>query len=1186
MSLLTSVNEGNPNTSYFIPSQGLFSSIGFTGPVGPLGPQGSQGPIGGEGAPSFGRWYYSTGSSPNPEQFVVTPTQLKFSFTSIDSAISDFLFSVNALFASAGKATLTFFQQNGPFGPIDWVANITNINVDNILGIVTYDYNTMIIGPMFANGQEVSIFAYIEGQQGTTGATGAVGPTGDPGGPTGQTGPTGSTGATGATGPAGSNADASLWWQYPAGGSPVNIANQNITNVGSITGYQANFSNASIGTLSNVTSLNATNLYSPYGNIVNLDVYQNTFTGYGNLQVGSPFPAAANPGTVNVNGTLTVQRGLANLYMNAFGLEFSGNSAVPAGNSVKLTTVGFGNDIISYNLCRFLMNTIDSPYSITMTSPGYISMNAVAAANIATGGPQSYASGSYINLESGSGSVWISGTGNGTCDLISENGGRILNFGGMTFQGNGGGDLQQVNGIQGFYNATTSTGMSITNIDALYGVPIAGTGSTVSISSIYGDTIVYESTISSFVSSSSTFFVSTVVSTAVSTLFDSTITDYFTYGGKGLSLFNVSTMTGLSTGGASLTNINNISGYSTIFTITNLSTINGSKPVLNPLTEALDAGNNNITNTNDVQTTSLGVESVSIRAGSLATRINMNSAADFNSFTPTQFRNAAPTCSVTPTSNFDLANKAYVDSMAGSTGATGPTGPAGTASSLPQVSYYWASGTQGTPSPRPVIFDTFDPTNSNGTIDGSLNTSTGYFTNTSAKTNTYMVTGSVYYPVASGTQVVGVYKPATSDFVSASGVNGFCYVFATSIVLAPGEQFYIFATRDAGALIGTAVDTPTNINIAQLSNVQGQTGSTGPTGASGPIGVTGPTGATGSTGSTGATGPANTFLISNSFFVAKNGNDLTGTGSVNNPFSSITKALTLVPNSSATGYSITVMPGLYNENLTLTNKNVTILGTGTQNNTFLTIINGNHTMANTNSARETNTVVLRNLQFYGTTAPFTVSTSAGGQGGLYFQDCKFGETGLTGTSLISCGATCDVYFRFERCRMGLTGAQVWSAPLFNFNGTAYAYFQLCQFDYSSAQSLIAMNGNSLLAMGTTACTNASAVVASNGIVFLNSVIGSTVSHSIGQCSFIAAATLGATGTPGCVVTANGSASIWIGNAFGVRLGSPNATHAITSGTGSVPTTIYYLNNTALPSSAFRIVNTSPYTATVMNAVTA
>ena len=82
MSLLTSINESAPNEPYYVPIIGTFSTIGFTGPAGPQGAQGSQGPIGGQGAPSFGRWYYSNGSSPGPQQFTLAPTQAKFNFIS------------------------------------------------------------------------------------------------------------------------------------------------------------------------------------------------------------------------------------------------------------------------------------------------------------------------------------------------------------------------------------------------------------------------------------------------------------------------------------------------------------------------------------------------------------------------------------------------------------------------------------------------------------------------------------------------------------------------------------------------------------------------------------------------------------------------------------------------------------------------------------------------------------------------------------------------------------------------------------------------------------------------------------------------------------------------------------------------------------------------------------------------
>src|SRR5438477_7054556 len=70
---------------------------------------------------------------------------------------------------------------------------------------------------------------------------------------------------------------------------------------------------------------------------------------------------------------------------------------------------------------------------------------------------------------------------------------------------------------------------------------------------------------------------------------------------------------------------------------------------------------------------------------------------------------------------------------------------------------------------------------------------------------------------------------------------------------------------------------------------RGRTGTTGPTGATGAIGITGATGTTGATGITGATGATGSgegscTPLANTVFVAKNGDDITGDGSVCNPF--------------------------------------------------------------------------------------------------------------------------------------------------------------------------------------------------------------------------------------------------------------------------------------------------------------
>ena len=454
MSLLTSINDSAPLNPYFIPIEGSFSSIGFTGPAGPTGAQGPIG-IGAQGAPSFGRWYYSNGSSPGPEQFTLAPGQAKFNFISIDQANSDFLFSINALFASAGKATITIYQQNGFLGPVSYVINITSVNVDNILGIVTYGFSTFALFPPFQNGQECSIFGYVEGVQGTTGPTGAQGPAGIPGGPTGPTGAQGAAGVTGPTGdpgaPGGNN-----WWTYTALGS-VNIGNQNITNVGSLTGFQIDATNISSGNIAGVFSGTAS---GSAANFVNMDVYQSPVTGFGNLQVGSPILAAPNPGAVAVNGTLTVQRGTANFYANALGVEFDGQSVIPAANSIKFGAIPVGG----VNSCRLEMNTLTSPAAITLASPAYITADAVGAINLAAGGNVAVAAGSQVVLESASQQVYVKGTSSNYADMIFQ-GGTISGMGAITGQANGGAGLSQINGIVGY-----STIFNIANVSSIVGL--------------------------------------------------------------------------------------------------------------------------------------------------------------------------------------------------------------------------------------------------------------------------------------------------------------------------------------------------------------------------------------------------------------------------------------------------------------------------------------------------------------------------------------------------------------------------------------------------------------------------------------------------------------------------------------------------------------------------------------------
>jgi hypothetical protein len=84
---------------------------------------------------------------------------------------------------------------------------------------------------------------------------------------------------------------------------------------------------------------------------------------------------------------------------------------------------------------------------------------------------------------------------------------------------------------------------------------------------------------------------------------------------------------------------------------------------------------------------------------------------------------------------------------------------------------------------------------------------------------------------------------------------------------------------NTGATGATGITGPTGPG----SGSTGATGATGPTGATGFAGLTGSTGATGPTGADGGACEP----LENVFFVAQNGNDITGDGSICNPFLTI-----------------------------------------------------------------------------------------------------------------------------------------------------------------------------------------------------------------------------------------------------------------------------------------------------------
>jgi hypothetical protein len=340
----------------------------------------------------------------------------------------------------------------------------------------------------------------------------------------------------------------------------------------------------------------------------------------------------------------------------------------------------------------------------------------------------------------------------------------------------------------------------------------------------------------------------------------------------------------------------------------------------------------------------------------------------------------------------------------------------------------------------------------------------------------------------------------------------------------------------------------------------GPTGPQGPPGPDGPPGPTGPTGPPGSLTNPGATGI---------YYVAKNGSN-TNTGSAWNPFLTIAKALSVIGTSLSSAVKIVVSPGVYTENLTLSNKNVVIQGQGTQDSSTNTSITGNHTLAISGTVRNNNIVEFQNIQLSppaNSGAMISCSTVGSGAGILTFNNAKFGESSGTGVGWISSGATCNMFIRIYSSRFVTVGAQTFSASLLRFNGTSTVEINDTYIETDQAQSSIESDGASTLSLANCEIYNLIGNP-TNGLVYLNSTIPATSLHSIGTTTFLAV-----NPNPAAITVAlTGQGTLLQNNGFAVKAGSLLG-NAVTSPAISVSpsvTTVYYSGNSSAPGTASKI----------------
>ena len=189
----------------------------------------------------------------------------------------------------------------------------------------------------------------------------------------------------------------------------------------------------------------------------------------------------------------------------------------------------------------------------------------------------------------------------------------------------------------------------------------------------------------------------------------------------------------------------------------------------------------------------------------------------------------------------------------GPTGFKGDTGPMGISGPLAVIAYTLGTD-QSIPNniPTPILYDTADLANTQGTISGTYDSTFGTFTNTSSNTIQVLVSAQVALSSSTGI-VLLISKGNSGTDVFAQNSTASIASFVTGIcLLGPGEYIRILLTQVSGVSINvTSYFGFSRLLITQLDYVVGPTGLIGPTG---PFG--GPPGDKGATGFTGPTGPA------------------------------------------------------------------------------------------------------------------------------------------------------------------------------------------------------------------------------------------------------------------------------------------------------------------------------------------
>jgi len=291
--------------------------------------------------------------------------------------------------------------------------------------------------------------------------------------------------------------------------------------------------------------------------------------------------------------------------------------------------------------------------------------------------------------------------------------------------------------------------------------------------------------------------------------------------------------------------------------------------------------------------------------------------------------------------------------------------------------------------------------------------------------------------------------------------------------------------------------------------------------------------------------------------------------------------------SASNGTTIFVGPGVYSSDatLTITDKNVVIVGSQSKDTTYNTSIRANIVISSTNTddISTLRTVEFRNLQLLVSAGGNLISLSSAVPGGSYFanrltiQNCYLGSVGNF-ASLLSCGASC--FSKITITESYFTDGGFASAPLLDIkSGTSMNMVQtLVEYNQvvsvaNNPTALVKFAGLGLLNIYNCSLYNASRTSSAplTGVLWMLNTGSAPSGIQYTQLISLDFLALGNGGSPGIFVN-RGSAPIGgVSNSYAVRTNTPTSTHCVVGASGAGALTVYQTKNEfGNSTSAFKI----------------